>query len=583
MKRARPLVAAISVTAIVAGVLTGTTASTAAWTDTEFVNADVAALDCATADSLASRATGRMVAARIVGVPLDPIAALSGVVVTNDGNTVNHTSGAVSSGPDAWGAAVLASAIGSLITAGIGATLPLNWGTGTYNQYGQAHDSGVSTGAAGAVTSSGAIDTGAVAGGTAAKVGTLRLSDLTGLGSTLAGLADVALEVGAVASVATLDGCPMSWSNAASPAPADIERSYLVSALDARFTSPAVGTVFGTTVPALVNTVTTQTNTLLGAAGANNGTAETSVANAALSGLTSAVTGILGNISILGIGLGVDAGSSTAGITINLAPTIALLTGNLTDGVVTTNLATGAVTVNIAALTGTLENRPANYRVLTAAQLDDVTARVKALLDARVAQVNTALALALDSAVVTVTADLKVTTQVAVLTVAALNVHVGYSGTLKQFRDGTATITGPTITALDTSLLGGLLNLVTAPLNSLLPPLVNGVVRTAVVTALNTNLFTPVTGTIATVLSGAQTAVNTATAVLDPLLDTLAGILNVTLNARPDAAPFPAPPYPAQSGELFESAVRINVLGALAGPSILTLHLANASVGANGR
>jgi hypothetical protein len=573
----------VSIAAIVAGVLTSTTVSSAAWNDTEFDHGDVTALNCATNTDLASRARGRFLTGTVLTANLDTIAGLQGVTVSNDGTTVTHSSGATAgSAPDSWGQGIAATALAGIVNAEIGPlTLPLNQGTGTLNQYGEAHDTGKSRGASGAVTSEGAIDTSAVTAGTAGTVGTLSLSTLPGIGSTLAGLADVGVEVGAVAAVANLDGCAQAWSGASTPSATQLQRSYLVSSLKAKATSPVVGAVFGSTVPTAVNGISTTLNTLIGASGADNGTAETSVASAALASLDSAIAGILGNIDLGVIALGVGTGAKSTGITVDLAPVTAALTGSVTDGVVTTNLATGAITVDINALTGGLNTQLPNTRVLTAAQLDDVTLRVKALLVARTTYVNTLLETALANATIVVKLDSFVTTRLLTTTVVGLKVHVEYSGTLAEFRAGTANYSGPTITNEDTSILGGVLGLVTGPLNLLLPPLVSGTVRTAVQTALNTNLFTPVNGLIVSTLNTATTAVNTATAVLDPLLDVLGGILDLRLNVRPDVTPFPNRPFAGSVGEYYQSALAITVLGSVGGPSILQLHLANASVGPN--
>lgn len=593
MKRARPLVAAISVTAIVAGVLTGTTASTAAWTDTEFVTADVGSLDCASATDLASRATGRFVTGRLGGVPLDPIVGLSGATVSNDGTTVSASSGSVPSGTDAFGAPIGVSAVGSLITAGIGATLPLNWGTGVYNQYGQARETGVSTGASGAVTNSGAVDTGAVAGGTAAKVGTLRLSDLTGLGPTLAGLTDVTLAVGAVAALATMDGCPMAWDGRSTPDATELQRSYLLSSLEAELTSTAVRQLTGPggTVPTSVATLQSALTGLIGTP-TTSGTAETSVANSVLSSLTGTVSGLLGALSSPLLALSIGNGHEVSvGVGIDLTAVTNYLTGPLTDGAVTVDLASGRISVNIDALSGGLNNRAPNTRLLTSANLADVVDRVETLLAQRLAQVNTALTTALNAATVSISVDVKVAATLLAVwplpgigPVNALNVHLGYTGSVAQFAAGTQTVTGPSVTLLSGTGIGdALLNPLVGGLTAALLNPVLTTVTPGVVSAVATQLTTPITGLISTVLTTSTTALSSTILALDPVLQTLAAILDITVNAQPDVAPNPAPPTPSQPGEFHVSALRIGVLNAPSGSSLLSLSLANASVGANGR
>ena len=586
----KSVVSAISVLAIVAGLLT-TTSSAAGFVDQEFVNGDLTALDCDDPAGLTSRATGRFLTGRLGSSSLDPVVGLQGVTVTNNGATATPTSGAVPSGTDAWGQPITASAIGGLISTQIGATLPLDFGTGTYNQYGQAHQTGISTGASGAVTNAGAVDTGAIAGGTAAKAGTLHLSDLPGLGTTLAGLQNVDLEIGAVAATATLDGCESSWDGTA-PSAADIQRSYIVSELKAVLTSQAIAALTGSggVVPTSVGLAQ---STLTGLIGASNtqGTGETSVANSALSSLTTTVAGVVGSLNsgllVLDIGNGHVA---TAGLTMDVSAVNALLTGNLDDGTVSVNLSTGRITVDMGNLVGGLNNKAPNTRLLTSANLNEVLDRVEDLLQARLEQIDTALDTALAAATLSINLDVKVAaTLLPVLPgsgigpVNALNVNLKYNGTLAQFAAGTEVITGPTVTVLSGTGIGDLLlnPLVGGLTAALLTPLTT-TVTPAVVTAVASGLTTPITGLISTNLSTLTTGLTNTITLLDPVLETLASVVDVLLNVRPDVAPGPQPPVTTPlAGEYFESAIRIGVLNAPGGSSILSLHLANASVGPN--
>ena len=587
----KTIVSAVSVFAIIAGLLT-TTSSAAGFVDQEFVNGDFTALDCDAPVGLESRATGRFLTGRLGAASLDPIVGLQGVTVANDGTLVTHSSGAVASGPDAWGQPITASAVGGLISAGVGATLPLNWGTGTYNQYGQARSTGISTGASGAVTNSGAVDTGAVAGGTAAKVGTLRLSDLTGLGSTLSGLTDVDLEIGAVAALAEMDGCDAAWSGGPVSA-SDVTRSYLVSELKANLTSQAIAQLMGTggTVPTAVNLVQSNLTGLIGSP-TTMGTGETTVANGVLNSLTTTVSGLLSALSTPLLTLSMGTGHTVnAGVTMDLSAVNAYLTGTLTDGVVTVNLANGKVTLDAGALGGGLNNRAPNTQLLTATQLNDVVNRVNTLLQARLAQIDDALDAALAAATLSIDVDVKVAaTLLEILPgsgigpINALNVSLKYNGTLAQFAAGTQTVTGPAVTVLGGTGIGdALLNPLVGGLTSaLLNPILN-TVTPAVLTLVGTNLTTPITGYISTNLTTITNGLTTTISALRPLLATLAGIITVTLNSRPDVAPGPQAPIPSPlTGEFFETALRIGVLNAPGGSSILSLYLANASVGPNG-
>jgi len=596
-KRARSAASAVAVFAIAAATLTGIQSSSAAWNDTEFNYGDIGTLDCDAPTDLTSRATGRMLNGSIGAINLDAIAGIRGVVVNNDGTSATSTSpGAVSQGPgtDAYGAGLSATALLNAVNIGITPlTLPLNSGTGAYNQYGQAHETGISTGAAGAVTNTGAVDTGAVTSGTAGKVGTLRLSDISGLTAALAGLTDVSVEIGAVAAVASLDGCPAAWAGGA-PSPTDLDRSYLVSSLKAQLTSDAVKALTGTggTVPTAVGSVQTLLNTLIGTP-TTNGTAETNIATGVVNSLTGAVGGLLTTASTPLLTLSLGNSTQTAAVSIDLTTVTNYLTSPLSDGTVSIDLASGTVSIDIAALAGGLNNKPANTRVLTAAQLNDVVERVEDLLQARLAQIDTALDTALAAATLVINIDL--TLQAHLLAVPlvspgigpidAFHVKLGYSGTLAQYSSpggAGVVVTGPTVELIGGTLIGdALLNPLLA---SLTAGILNPVVTTVTPAVLNlvvNQLTTPLTGAISTATSNFTTLVTSTITLLDPLLDSLAGVLNLTLNSRPDVAPFPSAPHTPVTGEYFETALRVDVLSGLPGPSLLSLYLANASVGPN--
>jgi len=593
---ARSTASAVAVFAIAAATLTGVQSSSAAWNDTEFNNGDVGTLDCDAPTDLTSRATGRMLNGTIGAINLDAIAGIRGVVVNNDGTSATSTSpGAVSqgAGTDAFGAGVSATALFNAVNIGITPlTLPLNSGTGTYNQYGQAHETGISTGAAGAVTNTGAVDTGAVSSGTAGTVGTLRLSDISGLTAALAGLTDVSVEIGAVAAVASLDGCPAAWAGG-TPSPTDLDRSYLVSSLKAQLTSDAVKALTGTggTVPTAVGGVQTLLNTLIGTP-TTNGTAETNIATGAVTSLTGVLAGVLDEVSTPLIALSLGGTDQTkAAVSIDLSTVTNYLTSPLSDGTVSIDLASGTVSIDIAALAGGLNNKAPNTRVLTSAQLNDVVERVEDLLQARLAQIDTALDTALAAATLEINVDIKLQATLLSLPpfgigpIDAFDIKLKYLGTLAQYASpggAGVVVTGPSVTLLGGTGIGdALLNPILADLtDELLNPVVT-VVTPAVLNLVVNQLTTPLTGAISTATSNFTTLVTSTITALDPVLESLAGVLNLTLNSQPDVAPFPSAPHTPVAGEYFETALRVDVLSGLPGPSLLSLYLANASVGPN--
>ena len=117
--------------------------------------------------------------------------------------------------------------------------------------------------------------------------------------------------------------------------------------------------------------------------------------------------------------------------------------------------------------------------------------------------------------------------------------------------------------------------------SGLVTPLVT-TVTPAVVAAVASGLTTPIEGLISANLTTITNGLTSTITALDPVLDALAAIVDITLNSRPDVAPLPSAPIPSPlAGEYFETAIRIGVLNAPSGSSILSLYLANASVGPN--
>ena len=592
MSTVRRRVAGFAAVAIVLAAAQGITSTNASWLDSEWDHGDVRALQCVGNTDLSSRATSRMFTGMTGSTELETLVGISGLTVTNDGTTtsaVAGTPGAVSLGADAYDAPLSATSGGTALR-GTSVSVPLDNGVGVYEQWAQAHDTGVSTGAAGAVTNTGAIDTGAIDAGTAPTVGSLALSSLPLVGAPLSGLSDVGLTIGAVASSATLDGCSLAWSGGA-PSSSQLQRAYSVSTLEAQLSSAAVASLFGATgtVPTLVSGAQTQLGSLFGT-NSTTGTAESGIAASALTALTSAVTSALGSIHVAGISVAVGTGgASSTTVLMDLSTVSSLLTGVLVDsaGGVSVDLASGAVTIDAAKqLPGGLNGQPANTDILTAAQLATAASRVGALLNARITAVNAALLAALNAATVTVQADVTVAATVPILFpsgVAALNVYMGYTGTIAQFAAGTETVSGPTVSALPgLGLISGLLSAVTTPLTANLGAGLG--VTTSVAAAVFSQAVTPITSTAASLLSMANAAAATTLTALSGSLAALSSVLSITLNSQPDRSP--SPPFPVtapQPNEYFVSALHIGMLDSTVSgaTSLLSLFLATSSVGPN--
>lgn len=598
MMRALPSwrqIAGIATLSVVVATLPGIAITNASWIDQEYDVASLNTLQCAGNTDLSSRATSRFLYGTVGSGPdnsLDTLAGVTGIVVTNTGTTqsaIAGSPGAVVAG-SGYAAPLSASAINGVVQTGTNVSLPLTWPVGTYQQYGRALDTGFSNSAAGAVSNAGAIDTGAP--GLSPGVGTLSLSTLPGIGTTLGTLTDVALSVGAVGSTASLDGCAFAWTGG-TPTGAQLQRNYLVSSLTATATSPTVAALFNTT-GSITNLVQADLNTEFGT-NVTSGEAETAISAAGIGALTTAVsTGLLSPLlgpvnsalGLLGVSLSVNDASALKAastvVTVNAAPVTALLSSTISDGVVTVNLANGAIGFDVGALSGGLNNRPANTELLTDAEVADVTARVNTLLTAQIAAIRTALTTALETA--TVAVSLTVAIRAGANDV--MQVQVGYAGTLRQFVDGTAatplvTVSGPTITiigsgpvqnALISTGAVGILGTVLGTVSS---------VTTTVLDTAQSQAFDELLGTqLESILTSARALEASALGVLSPLMTALGGLLTLTINAQPDQPGGGAvPSSSAQTGEFFVSALRLSAVNGA--NSLLNLWLATSSVGAN--
>lgn len=564
--------AAVMVTAL------SLTSSQASWTDTEYDQANLGALDCTDNAAFDTTAWGRIVTAELAGVQIDPIASLNGITVDNlagggDGDDLLSEAHDVVAPNDltdnAWSSNVDASAL-SLINASLGAGLFATPDVGLYTQYGDAEPDGRSTGAAGVITTSeGGVTLGS-ADPDAPDVGTLSLqsvlSEVIGeqLGAAVANLADLSLDIGAVASSTSLDACPALWGD-----PTAVERDYLVAGLDLSFQSAAVG--------ALVTGITN----LINALDADTLTAGTQIGvNVSASALSTALQALL---TPLGGTILLSDLTVTGTVTADLSSVLALLTSEITDsnGFVSINLGTGAITVDIEAILGSLNGLPANTALLTPTVINTI---LTAINDAVSDFINDVLEDALQAAFNLVTLDVNVDAELSIAGVAGIGLYIDVDGP----------IAAPTVgVTLDTG--GGLLGLVTTAL-FLLGIDVN-VLLASITTTLAGGVVAPLTGAIATQLDDAAIALvngvlgvggvlQTLITALTPVLNLIRSIVDITVNVQPDVAPNPDAPIPPDipvAGRYFESAMRISLLdpASTAPDGLVEIYLANSSAGRN--
>ena len=588
----RPLTAAVASGATLAVVtaLLSPVATEASWTESEWDTATVTTLDCAVAEGLESRAGGRILTGELLGASLDPVVSLDGVTAFNDGAvSTGSPASATLVAPHTYRNAIGLGAIADLIHLDLGLALPLEFGTGAYAQHGQARPDGTSTGASGVVTDGGAVDLDAIEDGSAPDVGTLRLSDLPGLGAALGPITDLELEIGAVGASATVDGCQTAWTGESE---ATLQRAYGVAGLDLDVESPAVRAVDEGLSGAL--------DDLLVSLGSTVTAVEAALSTVVKDGLGGILNGLLDN-PLLSLGR-ID---PTVEITLDPTPVLTVLTAPLTDGAITVDLTRGRIGVDLAALLGDLHEdsdglngRAPNTPVLSADVLTAIVQRVAKLLRDPVAETGLLydLEAALDrmilDAEVAIIVDAKIAADLGLLgTLNVVDIDLGITtsvGGLLGYPDHTPPDPDVKVALLNSGLLGLLLAPVNALVNLLLgglKGLVSEILVPLIAGTLQTLLLQPADALIGSVLDTAVGIVTTLVDVLGPALGLVGQLVSITLNSQPDRPPYPDAPGTALPGEYIVSALRIGVLdGPGAGAaSLLNLFLATARVGPNVR
>lgn len=586
--RIRPLAAALAtLAAATTAIAVSTPMSLASWRDAEWVTATARVMECGDPETIDSTAWGRVLTGSLLGRPLDPIAAIDGITVTNTDEISVATSDADTNdvGEDAWTTDLNLAAL-SLLDLGAGVTLPFGTNTGVYTQYGRATSDGVSVGASGAVTSTGGIASLEPPGSATPRLATLRLADvldsvLPGVGMTSALLADLRVRVGAVGAIAELDSCDALWAKEAPGS--DLERDYLVADLGLDVTSTVV-TDIASAIRSALNGLESTLDGLDFVTTTIPGTLTTALNSALNLPLVR-----LGQIESLGVAIDVD-----------LDPVRALVAGPITDGVVTLDLTTGRVSLDLDALFGEayassdgLNGLAPNTSVLTPEVLSAATTRLGALLsDFLTTTVVPEVTTAIDDAQVTVdiAAKLDVTVSlipgVPIQVPDALQFTTKLSGTVGGFL-GTA---GHAVPSADTVVdvvpgLGTVSGVVSALLGDTLGTIV-GLVTTnvraigsTVVTPLRAQAITAV-GTAISTLTGPSGPIASLLIQLRGVFDAVNTLVDLTVNARPDAPGSVGAPASAPAGRYFVSALHVGLVDG-GGAGLGALYLANASVGPN--
>lgn len=531
----RSLAAAAVVLVSVVGT---TTFTSAAWVDDEWAAGAVGVGspgDCTTNTLFSSGASALQLSGSVLGADLGSIAGIEGLSVTNTGAAALPepvTATSVAGVPDAFLSKLSVTALDSSpVTAGLGLGAPVG-SLGAYTQWAQARNSGQARAASGLVSDqSGAVDVTGTATGAHSAPQSARIS----LGEILPdSLAGVILDVGALASSSSVEGCTMvnGWPTLAA-APDDV-RTYGVAGLDLGVDVRAAGAVVSPTNAVLDGLPTTLNNLQEDLAEALN-------------------TGVQDALGSLGL---VSSTTEAALGGVDLAPVRMLLQQPQNQGAVTLKLATGRLGVNLAELPGgapLINGRAPNSPVvLTAADVTQLQHDVRTLLG----QIPIRVQAAVDA--VTVSATVEAEVAAPILGTDLGSARISIAGTLGEFRTGSPK---PTITTvgLDLASLSGALT--AAVLGAVATAVVEP--TSAVVSELKANLVPP----IAAAVGDAGT-----------LLTAVAALVSIHVNVQPDQ-PWPGTrpqDVAAAAGQYKVSAIRVGLSNQ---PGLLSLSLSTSTAG----
>lgn len=557
-----PALVAAPVLALVAHA--GLVPSDAAWVDREWVAGATGTVDCSSPEGVAAgQARGRVLSGSLLGLDLDTLAALDGVVATSDGTEASASPGAaspVTGLDDAWADPLdLSAVLGIVALQSAGITLPLDTPVGVVGQFAQAHGPGDFVGAAGVVNDSGLLELGEDAGGYP-DLASIELKQLvTSVSPTLAavldGVAQLRLDVGAVGSRAAVpDACDVVFARGTA------DREYVTAGLDLVLESPLVSALVTDVEATLVGL-----ETLVNGLTSNQGL---------LSGIVGTVSQLVGPL-LEGLGLG-EIGVELAA-EIDLAPVRELLVEPVSDsgGVLVLRPGDGTVTVDLAALLA--ETYPGEYSDglngldPNSSLLGDdaiLSTLVLALTDA-LGEWTEGVQTALDDALDAIEVDATVQIDLRLGLLPLVRVEAVVSGALADLLDGEVDAS-VSLTALGTIPVPGLGGLTSALVNGL-----GELVGTAVNDLLLDNL-SPIIDVVGATLASVTNLVSSVYTAL--FLD---GVVEVTVNAQNwpaagDLAPGEWSDLP--EGRFDVAALRVGVLDA-AGQLGAYLHLARSSVG----
>ncbi|HEV7951414.1 MAG TPA: choice-of-anchor G family protein [Glaciihabitans sp.] len=593
-------IAALTVAALTVSSSVTAEETSAFWVDPEWVSSQVGTLDCEVgSDQFSSRASGDFLSGEVLSLNLDDVADVRGITVQNTGADLAIDPAPPASDPagdDAYVNPLDVSAL-TAVNAQLGnlLALPLNSDVGAVNNYAQARDNGLSVAAAGSVNNTGAIQLAPVApGAEPPTIATVELGQIlstvtgSGLGGGIASLANARLNVGAVASTATLDACAAEWSDSVYD---NLARDYLIAALGLEVDTPLVAATVADTQTTLGG-VASRINALSGNSG---------VLASVTSGVTNLVSGLLSTLRLGSVSI------SNLTATLDLSAVTALLDDTISDDAETVaiDLAAGTVDIDLDALLGSVYGtegvnglEPNTPLLVNSAVVTALTAATTEALSNWVDDVTAALSVALRSATVGASVVVPLlgvgssALAIITLTIPPTSLATLLSGSVRA--SSSLTLLGGTCGVLNP--VGCLLNTV---VGAVVGPLTNGIGK-VLGDALNSALFSTATGGILSSTTAALTTLST------PLLrfvgDATSGlfgensVVSLTANAQnsPDladpsgsdlpewASELPGPDSAAKSsGQYDVSALRLSTLGILGSELNVDLNFARSSVGSN--
>ncbi|MCS5722680.1 choice-of-anchor G family protein [Herbiconiux sp. CPCC 203407] len=586
MRRLTTTIGLLSTAALTVALVPSTiAATTASWPDEEWVNGTVgtSSFDCGTDTGYASTAFGRFLSGSLLGQDLDPLAEVEGVELFRaaDGALTVDPPSAIQQPPlpetDTYTNPLDIDLLGGLVgldLTGLTVGLPLG-SAGALNQYAQVSGYGTGAGASGLVTNSGGVGvTPTTPDNELPEPATIALSNFI---PAVAGVADVELEVGAVAASSELDWCAVLANElwGVGPVTGSV-REYGIASLDLSAESDLLDDLV-TEVNETVPVIQTAVDDLAGPDGL--------ISDEVLDGL-------VGNL-LTGLGVGDLEGDVILDVDLQGAVADRLATP-LTDaeGIVTIDLGGGTIDVDLAALLGTPGTglnslAPNTELVLNDEVVNELVAIIGGLLDDFTTGITSDLTEALYEAQLTVDLDTSVTLLAGAVPLVDVSIFLQSTlGALLAPEPGAP----PVVFTVETTILPILpavqfaLSLLGIDLDEIVDVVVEPLVTELVgplVALLNGNVISLVT------TLGEDLALLTA-----PIVTALSGLLgflpdtiaSIEVNAQPDQpggdGPYiPADPATQSSAQYLVTALELELIPLVAPGGLTELRFATASVG----